>query len=237
MLEFIYLLVVTHVTILSVTLYLHRSQAHRSVVFHPVIEHFMRFWLWFTTGMITKEWVAVHRLHHHKCEQPGDPHSPHVFGIWPVLFKGALLYHAASKDREMVDKFGIGSPNDWIERKLYTPHSRLGISLCFLFNLALWGWLGVVIWAAQMLWIPLWAAGVVNGIGHWWGYRNGETRDRSRNIFPIGIWIGGEELHNNHHLSPADPRLSVKWWEFDIGWFWIKLLESIKLASLKDSSR
>ena len=235
--ELIYLLVSTHITILCVTLYLHRSQAHRAVRFHPIITHFMRFWLWITTGMVTKQWVAVHRKHHRFCEESGDPHSPVHFGIWHVLLKGALLYNEASKDKDMVATYGVGTPDDWIERNVYTPYSRLGISILLLLNLAVFGWLGAVIWGIQMIWIPLWAAGVINGLGHWWGYRNGETRDRSRNIFPIGIWIGGEELHNNHHLSPGDPRLSVKWWEFDIGWFWIKLLESIKLANLKHSSR
>jgi stearoyl-CoA desaturase (delta-9 desaturase) len=216
-----------------VTLYLHRSQAHRAVKFHPVIEHFMRFWLWFTTGMVTKQWVAVHRKHHRFCEESGDPHSPVHYGIGRVLFRGALLYHAASKDKEMVDTYGRGTPDDWIERHVYTPHSRLGIGLCLLLNVIVFGWVGAIIWGVQMLWIPFWAAGVINGIGHWWGYRNGETRDQSRNIVPIGILIGGEELHNNHHLDAASPRLSRRWFEFDIGWFYIRLLQSLKLANLK----
>ncbi len=215
------------------TLYLHRSQAHRAVKFHPVIEHFMRFWLWFTTGMVTKQWVAVHRKHHRFCEESGDPHSPVHYGIGRVLFRGALLYHAASKDKEMVDTYGRGTPDDWIERHVYTPHSRLGIGLCLLLNVIVFGWVGAIIWGVQMLWIPFWAAGVINGIGHWWGYRNGETRDQSRNIVPIGILIGGEELHNNHHLDAASPRLSRRWFEFDIGWFYIRLLQSLKLANLK----
>lgn len=233
MIEILYTLVATHITILCVTLYLHRSQAHLGVTFNPVIAHCMRFWLWLTTGMVTKQWVAVHRKHHRFCEQAQDPHSPVHHGIWRVLLKGAVLYNEASKDKKMVDTYGRGCPDDWIERRVYTPHSRLGLAVLFVFNIAVFGWLGAVIWGIQMLWIPLWAAGVINGIGHWWGYRNGETRDRSRNIFPIGIWIGGEELHNNHHLSPSDPRLSVKWWEFDIGWMWIRVLCGLRLAHLR----
>lgn len=229
----LFTLIVTHITIVCVTLYLHRSQAHRGVEFHPAISHFMRFWLWLTTGMVTKQWVAVHRAHHRYSDEPGDPHSPHVYGIGQVFFKGAVLYHAASKDTEMVNTYGRGTPDDWIERKLYTPHSRLGIGLCLVFNLAVFGGIGALIWGIQMLWIPFWAAGVINGVAHWWGYRNGETRDQSRNISPWGIVVGGEELHNNHHLDPANPRLSRQWWEFDIGWFYIKLLQSLKLAKLK----
>jgi len=229
----IYLLLCTHLTILCVTLYLHRSQAHRGVEFNPVISHFMRFWLWLTTGMVTKQWVAIHRKHHRFCEQPDDPHSPQQLGLFRVLFGGALLYHAASKDTEMVRTYGVGTPDDWIERKLYTPHSRLGIGILFLFNIALFGWWGAIVWLVQMLWIPFWAAGVINGLAHWWGYRNGETRDSSRNIFPLGIWIGGEELHNNHHLSPGNPRLSMKWWEFDIGWMWISALVWLGFAHLR----
>ena len=234
MIYIIITLVLTHITIASVTLYLHRSQAHRSVTFHPAVSHFMRFWLWLTTGMVTRQWVAVHRKHHRYCEQPDDPHSPVHYGILHVLFRGALLYNEASKDKEMVSVYGSGTPDDWIERKLYTPHSRLGIGLCLVLNLAVFGWVGAIIWLIQMLWIPLWAAGVINGIGHWWGYRNGETRDQSRNIVPIGILIGGEELHNNHHLDAASPKLSRRWFEFDIGWFYIRLLQSLRLASVKN---
>jgi stearoyl-CoA desaturase (delta-9 desaturase) len=231
--ELIYLLISTHITILCVTLYLHRSQAHKSVTFHPLIEHLMRFWLWLTTGMVTAEWVAVHRKHHRYCEQEQDPHSPVTHGIWQVLFKGAWLYNEAAKDKTMVASYSVGAPNDWIERNVYTPHSRLGIGILLLLNFLLFGWVGAIIWGIQMIWIPLWAAGVINGLGHWWGYRNGETRDRSRNIFPIGIWIGGEELHNNHHLSPGNPRLSMKPWEFDIGWMWIRLLKRLGLAKIR----
>jgi len=230
----LYTLFVTHITIACVTLYLHRSQAHRAVKFHPVVEHFMRAWLWLTTGMVTRQWVAVHRKHHRFCELEGDPHSPVQFGIWRVLFKGALLYNTASKDHNMVNTYGVGAPDDWIERKLYTPHSKLGIGILLALNVVVFGWVGIIIWLIQMLWIPFWAAGVINGIGHWWGYRNGDSRDQSRNILPFGILIGGEELHNNHHLDAANPQLSRRWFEFDIGWFYIRLLQSLRLASVKN---
>jgi stearoyl-CoA desaturase (delta-9 desaturase) len=229
----LYTLILTHITIVCVTLYLHRSQAHRAVQFHPVIAHAMRFWLWLTTGMVTKQWVAVHRKHHRFTDEPDDPHSPVHYGIWHVLFKGAALYHAASKDKNMVDTYGRGTPDDWIERKLYTPHSRLGIGILLVFNIIVFGWIGALIWGIQMLWIPFWAAGIINGLAHWWGYRNGETRDTSTNIAPWGIVIGGEELHNNHHLDPASPRLSRRWFEFDIGWVYIKVLEFCRLANIK----
>ena len=233
MIELIYTLVATHITIACVTLYLHRSQAHRAVEFHPVVSHFMRFWLWLTTGMITKQWVAVHRKHHRFCEQAEDPHSPRQFGIWRVLFGGALLYHAASKDQNMVNTYGVGTPADWVEHNIYTAHSRLGIGILLLFNIWLFGWIGAIIWGIQMIWIPFWAAGVINGLAHWWGYRNSETRDTSTNIVPWGIIIGGEELHNNHHQSPASPKLSSQWWEFDIGWLYIRVLQFCKLAVVK----
>lgn len=229
----LYTLVVTHVTIACVTLFLHRSQAHRSVSFHPAVAHFMRFWLWLTTGMVTRQWVAIHRKHHQYSDNKGDPHTPHVFGIWRVLFGGALLYHEASKDTDMIQKYGVGTPDDWIEQRLYTPHSRLGIMIMLLINLWLFGLIGFVVWGIQMLWIPFWAAGVINGLAHWWGYRNGETRDQSRNISPWGIVVGGEELHNNHHLSPASPRLSQRWFEFDIGWMYIQILKFLRLATIK----
>lgn len=233
MLEVLYTLIVTHITIVSVTLYLHRGQAHRAVEFHPVVSHFMRFWLWLTTGMVTKQWVAIHRKHHRFCEKAEDPHSPHQVGLWRVLFGGAMLYHEASKDTEMVGAYGAGTPDDWIERHVYTPHSRLGIGILFVFNCAIFGWLGALIWLVQMLWIPFWAAGVINGIGHWWGYRNGETRDQSRNILPWGIIVGGEELHNNHHLSPGSARLSLRPWEFDLGWFYIRTLNTLGLSRIR----
>ena len=232
MLEIIYTLVVTHITIICVTLFLHRSQAHRAIIFHPILSHFMRFWLWLTTGMVTKQWVAIHRKHHRYSDIEGDPHTPHVYGILHVLFKGAFLYHAASKDKVMVDTYGVGTPADWMELHLYQPHSRLGIGLLLLLNVFLFGWWGLLIWSIQMIWIPFWAAGVINGIGHWIGYRNGETKDYSRNISPWGIVIGGEELHNNHHLDPASARLSKNWYEFDIGWMWLTIFRYIKLAKL-----
>lgn len=229
----IYTLIVTHLTIICVTLYLHRSQAHLGVNFHPIVSHAMRFWLWLTTGMVTKQWVAAHRKHHRFSDQEGDPHSPHVFGIKTVLIKGALLYNRAAKDSTMVETYGRGTPDDWIERNVYSRYSRLGIVLLLLVNLLCFGWWGVLIWAIQMAWIPFWAAGVINGLAHWWGYRNGETKDRSRNISPWGIIIGGECLHNNHHLDPANPRLSRRWFEFDIGWFYIRLLCLLGLAKLR----
>ncbi len=234
--EIIYTLIVTHITIICVTLFLHRGQAHRGIEFNPVVSHFMRFWLWLTTGMITKQWVAIHRKHHRFCEKEGDPHSPHVYGLWRVLFKGAMLYHEASKDRVMVDAYGVGTPDDWMERNVYTAHSRLGIGILFLFNCIVFGWVGALIWGIQMIWIPFWAAGVINGVGHWWGYRNGETKDRSRNIVPWDIIVGGECLHNNHHLDPANPRLSRRWFEFDSGWLYLKILTYLRLAKINRPS-
>lgn len=228
-------LVLTHITIACVTLYLHRSQAHRSVTFNPAIEHFMRAWLWFTTGMVTKQWVAIHRKHHRFSDQEGDPHSPHVYGIWRVFFKGAGLYHSASKDAEMITQYGVGTPDDWVERNIYTPHSRLGILLMLIIDLLFFGPWGFIVWGVQMLWIPFWAAGVINGVGHWIGYKNGKTKDYSGNISPWGIVVGGEELHNNHHLAPASPKLSRKWWEFDIGWAYIRILQTLGLAKVKTS--
>ena len=233
MTELLYTLIVTHITIACVTLFLHRGQAHKSVEFQPVIEHFMRAWLWLTTGMVTKQWVAIHRKHHRYSDRAGDPHSPHVYGIGRVFFKGAMLYHAASKDKDMVGTYGRGTPADWVERNIYTPHSRLGIGLVLVLNTVMFGWWGPVIWGIQMIWIPLWAAGVINGLGHWAGYRNGETRDLSRNLVPWGIVVGGEELHNNHHLNPASARLSRRWWEFDIGWMYICILRALRLATVK----
>ena len=233
MTELLYTLIATHITIACVTLYLHRGQAHKSVEFHPVIEHFMRAWLWLTTGMVTRQWVAIHRKHHRYSDRAGDPHSPHVYGIWQVLFRGAGLYHEASKDTDMVTTYGRGTPADWLERNIYSAHSRLGIGILLVLNTLVFGWWGPVIWLVQMAWIPFWAAGVVNGLAHWWGYRNGETRDLSRNISPWGIVIGGEELHNNHHLAPASARLSQRWWEFDIGWMYICILKTLRLATVK----
>lgn len=233
MIEILYTLIATHITIVCVTLYLHRGQAHRGIQFHPILSHFMRFWLWLTTGMVTKEWVAIHRKHHRFCEHQGDPHSPHQFGILKVLFGGAFLYASASKDNQMVNAYGVGTPDDFIERKLYTPYNGLGILILLVLDVLLFGYWGLLIWSIQMIWIPFWAAGVINGIGHYWGYRNGETKDKSRNIFPLGVLIGGECLHNNHHLDPANPKLSRRWFEFDVGWFYFKILSYLKLAKLK----
>jgi stearoyl-CoA desaturase (delta-9 desaturase) len=192
----------------------------------------MRFWLWLTTGMVTKQWVAIHRKHHVFSDNEGDPHTPHVFGIWTVLFKGAVLYHTASKDTDMVNKFGVGTPDDWMERVIYTPHSRLGILLMLIIDLLFFGPWGFIVWGVQMIWIPFWAAGIINGVGHWMGYRNGTTRDLSQNIVPWGIVIGGEELHNNHHLNPANVKLSRRWFEFDIGYMWLKLFSLVGLAKI-----
>jgi len=228
----IYTLIVTHITIICVTLFLHRGQAHKGIVFHPIASHFMRFWLWLTTGMVTKQWVSIHRKHHRHSDQEGDPHSPHVYGINRVLIKGALLYHTASKDTDIVKQYGVGTPDDWVERNIYSKYSRLGITLLLLLNLFLFSWWGLLVWGIQMIWIPFWAAGVVNGIGHWWGYRNGQTKDNSKNFSPLGIIIGGEELHNNHHLEPANPKLSRQWFEFDIGWMWLSVLRLLNLARL-----
>ena len=229
----IYTLVMTHITIVCVTLFLHRGQAHRGIEFNPVLEHFMRFWLWLTTGMVTKQWVAIHRKHHAFSDKEGDPHSPHIYGIARVFFKGAGLYHIASKDKDMVNKFGVGTPDDWIERNIYTPHSRLGILLMLIIDLLFFGPWGLIVWGVQMIWIPFWAAGVINGVAHWLGYRNGTTRDASRNISPWGIIVGGEELHNNHHLDPASPKLSRRWFEFDIGWMWLTVFRLVGLAKLR----
>jgi stearoyl-CoA desaturase (delta-9 desaturase) len=221
------------ITIACVTLYLHRSQAHRGVTFHPVVEHIMRFWLWLTTGMVTEEWVAVHRKHHQKSDQPGDPHSPQIFGIWRVLFGGALLYKQAAKDRVMIANLSIGTPDDWIERHLYRKHSALGIMLMLIIDLALFGLWGWLVWGIQMIWIPFFAAGVINGVAHYVGYRNYDVNDTSRNLIPWGFWIGGEELHNNHHGDGASARFSKKWWEFDIGWAYIQLFRGLGLAKLR----
>jgi stearoyl-CoA desaturase (delta-9 desaturase) len=221
------------ITIACVTLYLHRSQTHRAVAFHPVVNHFMRFWLWMTTGMVTKQWVAIHRKHHQTSDTAADPHSPQVYGIWRVLFGGAFLYHKASKDRIMVEKLGVGTPNDWIEENLYTPHSRLGILLMLIIDLFLFGPWGFVVWGVQMIWVPFFAAGVINGLSHWWGYRNRPADDTSRNLWPWAFWIGGEELHGNHHDDGTSAKFSQKWWEFDIGWMYIRILMFFNLAKLR----
>ena len=223
----------THITIVSVTIFLHRSQCHRALDLHPIASHFFRFWLWMTTGMVTKEWVAVHRKHHATDEGPEDPHSPIQKGVNRVLWGGVFLYSEATRDREMVEKYGEGTPNDWLEHHVYTPHALLGIILTLLIDLGLFGLCGVMVWAVQMLWIPFWAAGVINGLGHYWGYRNYEPEDASRNLIPWGILIGGEELHNNHHAYSTSAKFSVKPWEFDIGWMYIRLLSVCGLATVK----
>ena len=226
-------LVLTHVTIASVTIFLHRCQAHRALDLHPIVSHFFRFWLWLTTGMVTKEWVAVHRKHHAKCETAEDPHSPIVLGIGKVLGEGSELYNAAAQDDATLAHYGFGTPNDWLEHHLYIPWRNWGIVLMLAVELVLFGPLGLTLWAIQMLWIPLWAAGVINGLGHYVGYRNFESRDASTNLFPIACFIGGEELHNNHHAYPSSAKLSVRWFEFDLGWGYIRLMSLLKLAHVK----
>jgi stearoyl-CoA desaturase (delta-9 desaturase) len=233
MLEIIYTLIVTHITIACVTLYLHRSQAHRSVTFHPAVAHFMRFWLWMTTGMVTREWVAVHRRHHQSSDMPGDPHSPQIYGIWRVLFGGAFLYVQAKQNRDMVNTLGRGTPADWLELHLYSTRPTLGIGILLVLNTLMFDWWGLLIWGIQMIWIPFWAAGVINGLAHWWGYRNTNTADTSRNLLPWAIWIGGEELHNNHHANGASAKFSQRRWEFDIGWMYIRLLQTLRLATVR----
>lgn len=226
-------LLITHITIASVTIFLHRHQAHRALDLHPAISHFFRFWLWLTTGMETKAWTAIHRKHHAKCETEADPHSPQILGINKVLWEGAELYKKEAKNQETLDNYGHGTPDDWLERHLYEPHSGKGLALMLLINLLLFGVVGITIWAIQMLWIPIFAAGIINGIGHWWGYRNYECPDAATNIVPWGILIGGEELHNNHHTFASSAKLSSKRWEFDIGWMYIRILQALGLARVK----
>lgn len=226
-------LVSTHVTIVSVTLYLHRCQAHRALDLLPAASHFFRFWLWMTTGVLTGQWAAIHRKHHAKCETDEDPHSPQTRGIWKVLMGGAELYRVEAKNEETLRKFGHGTPNDWMERNVYARYPNLGISLLMVIDVALFGVVGVSVWAVQMMWIPFWAGGVVNGIGHFLGYRNFGSADASTNIIPLGLLIGGEELHNNHHAYPTSARLSNKWYEFDIGWMYICILASLGLAQVR----
>ncbi|WP_372658368.1 fatty acid desaturase [Hydrogenophaga sp.] len=226
-------LVLTHITIASVTIFLHRHQAHRALDLHPIASHFFRLWLWLTTGQVTKEWAAIHRKHHAKCEQAEDPHSPHVYGIKKVLFEGAELYRAESKNKETMARYGHGTPDDWIERNLYTRFSWQGVGLMMIIDIALFGAAGLAVWALQMAWIPITAAGIINGAAHYWGYRNFEAQDASANISPWGILIGGEELHNNHHTYPTSAKLSVKPYEFDIGWMYIRLLQMAGLATVK----
>jgi stearoyl-CoA desaturase (delta-9 desaturase) len=229
----VYALVVTHITIAAVTIYLHRHQAHRALDLHPLPSHFFRFWLWLTTGMVTKEWASIHRKHHAKCETVDDPHSPQTYGIKKVFWEGAELYRKESRNKETLDRYGHGTPDDWIERNLYTRFSASGVTFLFILNFALFGFIGITIWAVQMIWIPLTAAGIINGIGHYWGYRNFQPADASRNIVPWGILIGGEELHNNHHAYGTSARLSNAWYEFDIGWLYIRMLQMLRLAKVE----
>jgi len=227
-------LALTHVTIASVTIFLHRCQAHRALDLHPVASHFFRLWLWLTTGMVTKEWAAIHRKHHAKCETAEDPHSPQIYGINRVLWLGVLLYVKESYNRETLSRYGHGTPDDWIERNVYAKHTRLGLILMGLADVLLFGIVpGLVIFVVQIVWIPFWAAGVINGLGHYLGYRNWDTPDASTNIVPFGILIGGEELHNNHHAYATSAKLSNKWYEFDIGWVYIRVLEALGLAQVK----
>lgn len=229
----LYALVTTHITIASVTIYLHRHQAHRAMDLHAIPSHFFRFWLWLGTGQVTKEWVSIHRKHHAKCETLEDPHSPQAHGIKKVFWEGAELYRAESKNKETMTKYGHGTPNDWMERNVYSRYSWQGVGLMMIIDLAFFGAAGLAVWAVQMAWIPVTAAGIINGIGHYWGYRNFEAPDASTNISPWGIMIGGEELHNNHHTYPTSAKFSVKPYEFDIGWIYIRALEKVGLASVK----
>ena len=229
-------LALTHITIASVTIFLHRHQAHRSLDLHPIPSHFFRFWLWLTTGQVTKEWASIHRKHHAKCEQEGDPHSPVVFGIKKVLTQGYELYRAEAVNQDTMRRYGHGTPDDWIERNLYTRFSTLGVALMLVVDVALFGAIGITVWAVQMLWIPITAAGIINGLGHYWGYRNFEAVDASTNVSPWGILIGGEELHNNHHTYPTSAKLSVKPYEFDIGWVYIRCMEMVGWAKVRKTA-
>ena len=227
----IFTLIATHITIVSVTVYLHRYSSHRALRLHPALQHFFRFWLWLTTGMATREWTAIHRKHHALCETDEDPHSPVRKGIGEIFWRGAEAYATATLDDSIMERYGKGCPDDWLEQNVY-KYKSLGITLMAVIDVALFGVLGLTVWAVQMLWIPIFAAGVINGIGHWWGYRNFECPDAARNVMPWGILIGGEELHNNHHTYPNSAKLSQKPWEFDLGWAWIRLFETLGLAEV-----
>lgn len=229
-------LIFTHITIASITIYLHRHSAHRALELHPIPSHFFRFWLWLTTGMVTKQWTAVHRKHHAKCETKDDPHSPIVYGIKKVLTEGSELYREEAKNEETLKRYGYGTPDDWVEKNIYSKHSAKGVALMLIIDVLLFGPIGITMWAVQMLWAPIFAAGIVNGVGHYWGYRNFQAEDASRNIVPWGILIGGEELHNNHHAYATSARLSNKWYEFDIGWLYIRILEMAGLAKVKKTA-
>jgi stearoyl-CoA desaturase (delta-9 desaturase) len=229
----LFTLAATHITIAAVTIFLHRCQAHRALDLHPIASHFFRFWLWLTTGMVTKEWASIHRKHHAKCETVDDPHSPQILGIGTVLSRGAELYKNEAKNQETMDKFGHGTPDDWLERNIYAKFSWQGVAMMLIIDVFLFGGIGLTVWAVQMLWIPITAAGVINGIGHYWGYRNFDCEDASTNILPWGILIGGEELHNNHHTFATSAKLSNKWYEFDIGWLYIQMMSAVGLATVK----
>jgi stearoyl-CoA desaturase (delta-9 desaturase) len=230
-------LILVQITIAAVTVYLHRCQAHRALDVHPIVSHFFRLWLWLTTGMITKEWAAIHRKHHAKCETLDDPHSPQELGINTVLWGGVVLYVKESHKPETMTRYGHGTPDDWLERNIYTPMNKWGIVLTLAVDILLFGFIaGPIIWGAQMLWIPFWAAGVINGIGHWWGYRNFVTEDASTNITPWAAWIGGEELHNNHHAYPTSAKFSIRWYEFDLGWAYIQVLSALGLATVRKTA-
>ncbi len=229
----VFTLVMTHVTIVAVTIFLHRCQSHRALTLSRPVSHFFRFWLWLTTGMVTKEWAAIHRKHHAKCETTSDPHSPQTKGLNEVLWRGTELYRISSKDLSIIEKYGHGTPDDWVEKNLYSKFVWQGVALMLIIDFLMFGLIGVGVWAIQMMWIPFFAAGVINGIGHFVGYRNFKTPDHSRNIFPLGILIGGEELHNNHHSFATSPRLSSKWYEFDIGWLYIQILLFFGMAKIR----
>ena len=229
----VFTLLTTHVTIIAVTVYLHRCQAHRALDLHPAVAHFFRLWLWLTTGMETRQWIAVHRKHHAKVETAEDPHSPKIFGIRRLLLEGAELYRAAIRKQDIIDRYGHGAPEDWLERNVYAAHSDKGFLLLLAIDVVMFGPIGLTVWAVQMLWIPVLAAGVINGVGHYWGYRNFETADASTNIVPVGIIIGGEELHNNHHAFASSAKFSVKSWEIDVGWLYIRVLAALGLARVK----
>jgi len=226
-------LILTHITVVSVTIYLHRHQAHRGLELHPIVSHFFRLWLWLTTGMQTQVWAAIHRKHHAKCETEEDPHSPQMVGLKQVLFEGAELYRREAKNLETLKRYGQGTPEDWIEKNLYSPHTSKGYWIMLTLDVILFGVPGVAIWAFQMAWIPFFAAGIVNGVGHYWGYRNFECSDAARNVSPWGILLAGEELHNNHHTYATSAKMSIKWWEFDMGWLYIRLLVALGLAKVK----
>jgi stearoyl-CoA desaturase (delta-9 desaturase) len=227
-------LILVQITIAGVTVYLHRCQAHRALDVHPIVSHFFRFWMWLTTGMITKEWAAIHRKHHAKCETEEDPHSPRIHGINKILWGGVILYVKESHNPETMTRYGHGTPDDWLERNVYTPMNKWGIMLLVAIDIALFGVIpGLIIYGIQLAWIPFWAAGVINGLGHYFGYRNFQTQDDSTNMVPIAAWIGGEELHNNHHAYPTSAKFSQRWYEFDLGWMYIQIMEALGLATVR----